>query len=330
MFEVEPNLWLQAFATPWLTALLQAVSFLGYDWIYPLLVLLAGFGARLRPALGIMLALLLAGMATHAIKQACALPRPSDVDTRVLDKGRPHRPLVAHGGGETVFALPSPQARAAIRASGTGDYGFVSGHVAAATAGWFGLLACFGIRRRAAWAGAAGWVLVMALSRMYLGRHFLGDVVGGLLVGLAAVAVATWLLPRESPDPHAQRRWAGLCALAVITTALVPVMPWIEAGSAGRLLGLVATLAMLASPWLPTPRPWPGGLRTLLRLLIAAALYAGVHAALAILHGGQHGWAETLAAHLVLAALSTALVLGGGAAFANRLDHLRTRAVPLR
>jgi len=72
-------------------------------------------------------------------------------------------------------------------------YSFPSGHTAAATV-LYGLLACFLVRRLRAWparalalAGAAAMVALVALSRLYLGVHFLSDV-------LAAVAEScAWL-----------------------------------------------------------------------------------------------------------------------------------------
>src|SRR5687767_15006173 len=68
------------------------------------------------------------------------------------------------------------------------DFGFPSGHVAT-TAAWALGLAW---SRRKSWqlGVAATWVALMALSRMYLERHFPADVLGGLVVGVAALALA--------------------------------------------------------------------------------------------------------------------------------------------
>ena len=75
MFETDFNLWLQAFASPWLTALMETVSFLGYEWFYIAATIFAAFALRLRPMLGVMLALLLAGVGTYAAKDGLQLPR---------------------------------------------------------------------------------------------------------------------------------------------------------------------------------------------------------------------------------------------------------------
>lgn len=68
---------------------------------------------------------------------------------------------------------------------------FPSGHTAnAATV--VVLLALLLRRRRVAVAGA-GYVVLMALSRTYLGAHWVTDTIGGALVG-AAMAVLVWVL----------------------------------------------------------------------------------------------------------------------------------------
>jgi len=56
------------------------------------------------------------------------------------------------------------------------------------------------------WILGAVWAILMAVSRTYLGAHWLSDTVGGLLLG-AAVAVIVWAplalrLVREGQQPH--------------------------------------------------------------------------------------------------------------------------------
>lgn len=81
--------------------------------------------------------------------------------------------------------------------AGATSHAFPSGH-ATSGAYLYGLIALLilwsGVPRVAAWA----WVLLLclvivaiALSRLVLGVHFASDVVGGLLSGLAALAVAS-------------------------------------------------------------------------------------------------------------------------------------------
>jgi undecaprenyl-diphosphatase len=73
-------------------------------------------------------------------------------------------------------------------------YSFPSGHTAAATV-FYGLLACYLLRRVQAWparaaivAGCCLMVGLVALSRMYLGVHYLSDVLAATAEGAAWLA----------------------------------------------------------------------------------------------------------------------------------------------
>jgi undecaprenyl-diphosphatase len=73
-------------------------------------------------------------------------------------------------------------------------YSFPSGHTAAATV-FYGLLACFLLRRVHAWPARAAiaaacclMVALVALSRMYLGVHYLSDVLAAAAEGAAWLA----------------------------------------------------------------------------------------------------------------------------------------------
>jgi undecaprenyl-diphosphatase len=82
-------------------------------------------------------------------------------------------------------------------------YSFPSGHTVAATL-FHGLLACYLARcvvhggwRAAVFAGAAAMVALVACSRMYLGVHYLSDVLAAMAEGVAWLAVcitgvSTW------------------------------------------------------------------------------------------------------------------------------------------
>ena len=88
------------------------------------------------------------------------------------------------------------------------DFGsFPSGHVANAAT----MAVTLAILLQRVWVRAAGaaYVVLMMLSRTYLGAHWLSDTVGGLLLG-AAVAVLLWA-PLAS---RLQREWSAAAAMA--------------------------------------------------------------------------------------------------------------------
>jgi len=80
-----------------------------------------------------------------------------------------------------------------------GLYGFVSSH----SANFFAAstLVTLITRRRFVAVALFGWTLVQCYSRMYLGVHYPGDILGGLVVGVL-VGWLVWLLMR-----WIQRRW---------------------------------------------------------------------------------------------------------------------------
>lgn len=205
MFQVEPILWLQAHATPLLTRLLSGVTLLGYAPAYGVAVLALAVFFRVRAALAVALAVLLGAGLAEGLKHVVAFPRPSDVDARVVvPEGAPVHVLpaaVQRGGGASFWSLPSRAAIAAVRSRPHPSLGFPSGHVASAlvfvlAAGYF----CR-FRRGVAVAAALVWPLLMALSRLYLGRHFLADVLAGAALGATAFATAALLLRRLRLPP---------------------------------------------------------------------------------------------------------------------------------
>lgn len=81
------------------------------------------------------------------------------------------------------------------------DTSFPSGHTAVATTVMLTLALL--LRRWYVWAAAVFWALLMAWSRTYLSAHWLTDVVGGLLEGIA-VACLVWVAVEALRDRRAR------------------------------------------------------------------------------------------------------------------------------
>lgn len=290
MFEPDANLWLQQFQWPGFVLLMNLISDLGRSWIFtPILVGLA-FGVRLRPALGVMLALALVGAVTDSVKTGLALPRPSEVDARVLEKGRLGEHVVVDGAAKRFWDLPEPEAIAAVRATGRHDYGFISGHVGTAAALAISLVLLMGARRRRWWLLALAWPFLMALSRMHLGRHFLADVIGGLIAGVIAAWLAwrilCWLDPSRQPVATRWRVAAGaVLAISVLSLAW-PVLNIYHAGSLGGILLCLAWVDARA-----VPDAALGPLRRIASAVVALAYVIGAGMGLDALYAAG-GWPE--------------------------------------
>jgi membrane-associated phospholipid phosphatase len=225
MFDVDPVLWLQSWASPALTAVMNGISTLGYTRAYVAIAALLAFGFRVRAAVPLLVLLALNGAFTDIAKTAASLERP-DADTRVQSL--------------SLWASELRHREADTPTEVEDSYGFPSGHVSTTTTFAVGLALLLGWRRRG-WTMAIVWIAAMAVSRMYLGRHFLGDVIGGVFVGLGTVAAAFAVLKlahlvRESRKHHP---WPAhrIMAIAIVFAggALLVGLP--DAGDAGRLLG---------------------------------------------------------------------------------------------
>ncbi len=221
-------LWLQQWASPTATEIMRAVSLLGYVPSCLAIAIVCGLGGRLRLGVTLILAIVFADAMTAAAKNAFASPRPHAVDARV----------------QTLSAFESglPPVAAATSAPAD-DFGFPSGHVAT-TAAWALGLAW---SRRKSWplGVAATWVALMALSRMYLGRHFPADVLGGLVVGVVALALARLELSPASAGMSTLTKTALAVSLIVAVALAALSGAGLGAHDAGRFCGLVGATLLL-------------------------------------------------------------------------------------
>jgi membrane-associated phospholipid phosphatase len=137
---------------------------------------------------------------------------------------------------------------ASLRLSDAVGFSTPSGH-AQTSAALFGYLAWFlaGRRRRVLWIVVWGLLIILvALSRVYLGVHYPGDVLWGIAMGLAVLALYTWLKPVLLP--RLKQLSLGIhVLLALIVAALIPA---VEALLLGIPLGSSRTFgALYAEAW---------------------------------------------------------------------------------
>ncbi len=271
MFQVEPVLWLQSLESPGLTWLMSTISLLGYTPVYATILIVLIFGVRLKQSLFVFLTILICGLLTDGLKRGLMFPRPSDVDNRVIEPGYERPPLLVDGGGAKSFwTLPSSEAMEAAKIQTDWSYGLPSGHVALAAAFFFGL--AFFFRSRGVLMFSFFWVFLMALSRMYLGRHFIADVLGGMVVGIFAVAIAAFIVrPLNSENSKgssasALLRWT---LFGITLVVLAPFIDLLDKEDIGRLLGLLVTYALLLRTGLPSDKGnvWKRSARVLLAVL---------------------------------------------------------------
>jgi undecaprenyl-diphosphatase len=175
--DLRVSLWLQSWRTPWLDAVMTGISAIGYrPWALPLVALTTAvlYITGRRKQSGLLLAVLLTTtVAVTVISNVVARPRPPDDLLQVFRY--------------------------------TGAFSFPSSHVMHATV-FLGTLTFTvagswkpGLARRLVLASLVLALAAMGASRLYLGAHWLSDVVGGYAFGavLLAAAIGLW------------RRWMG-------------------------------------------------------------------------------------------------------------------------
>lgn len=81
---------------------------------------------------------------------------------------------------------------------GGGMYGFVSSH--AANSFGLALLTSLLFRNKIYTVFVFIWALLVALSRVYLGVHYPGDILGGAIVGVFSALLVYWLLKKIRPQ----------------------------------------------------------------------------------------------------------------------------------
>jgi membrane-associated phospholipid phosphatase len=152
---------LQDFASPFMDSLMLWITRLGSEQVYIalLLVVFLGIDARVGRRLGIFL--LISFYLNQQLKLLMNTPRPFILE-----------PTIARN-------------QAAIDSAGGGA--FPSGHAQGATTFWG--LAAFYFRKRWLWWLTAVVILLMSVSRLYLGVHWLIDVFGGIIIGIAIIGL---------------------------------------------------------------------------------------------------------------------------------------------
>lgn len=273
MFQTEIHRWLQSFSAPLFEHIMRALSILGEEEFLAFVMLAVIFGVERKRGFFLTQVLLWTAIVTSILKNAFALPRPVDVDALVRDiTGERDVPTPYTGRGAAGFLeLLPPDVVAYFRSMPHISFGFPSGHCSTTVA----VSGSAAILWRRPWIlfSAGSLVVLMPLSRMYLGRHFLADVLGGVALGLLAVFVVV-MIQRDAPTarPIGFLRVLNTIALFALPALCIVVFPGAAADEAAMLLGV-----NLGQAWservLPEPARVAGRWTRVLHVALAMATF---------------------------------------------------------
>lgn len=319
MFQTGLHIALQAHASEALTWLMLQVTALGYHQVIILLVIAVLFGVSLRQGFLLFQIIFWTAVVSHAAKEYFALPRPFFADSRVacLETDWNTAGAFRAMAGREFLDLPPAGVIDAYRLKEL-SYGFPSGHTSGAFAVWGGL-ALVTRRRTLAWL-APFMIALIAFSRLYLGVHFLADILGGAFLGGGMLLLA-WLLWRD--DGRREELFAALRGPFVASLPRVLYLAFLfglplllvlfslaSATFAGFCLGLNAAFALAQRQGLPEEAA-PLPLR-LARVLGGVVLFWGLARTLRHLASLLPAWSASHLGRFLVSGLGTFLCLWVG------------------
>jgi membrane-associated phospholipid phosphatase len=281
MFQTELIFFLQSFETKFLNYFFQFWTQIGFSRWTLLMMFCVLFGISFRYGFIVMQAMLLNGLTSLWLKEVFALPRPVHVDLNVklVGENAPNLTPFEGQGAKSFFSRLPQDMVASLRADPPSSWGFPSGHTSNAMTlgGLFFLIA------KKPWVKivSVAIMVLVPLSRMYLGRHFLADVLGGYVIGLAFVFLFykgviknSWLFSFLARKPQ-QLHWNIKVVLFFFYMCIVPflflLLPKINLEVVAAFLGLNIGFLLVWNRGIPDDKGTI--LQRAARVLIALVVY---------------------------------------------------------
>lgn len=184
MFQTDLHIWLQQWDNEWIVQFFKMITRLGYVEFFMVSLIVIIFGVHFRKGFILLLIVMWTAAVTLVLKDTFDLPRPYMVerDVMIFDEEVNTDMALLDDADATYFFELLPQATMDYFDNQPIPYGFPSGHTSIAVAFWGALILLF--RRRWLSILCVSLIFLIPFSRIYLGVHFIADVVGGYFVGV--------------------------------------------------------------------------------------------------------------------------------------------------
>ena len=147
---------------------------------------------------------------------------------------------------KTFFEGFSEEVLQEIRKKEAGRYGFPSGHTSLITAIFLSCALFF--RKKWLWYLTPVLIFLTMVSRMYLGRHYLADVLGGLVLGLS-VTLGIYFISKLGNQNTSQKLNLKEKILLLTPLLLLPFYKIFPAFQTGSFIGLNLSALLIISVW---------------------------------------------------------------------------------
>lgn len=189
MFTTAANHFFQSFDNEPLFWFMSLISALGVSYSIIFQALLIVFGIEFRRGWLIFNFVAWTAIFTLFLKNFIDYPRPLAVDSSLraayMNKNTED---LSNLQPEEWFDTFTPKLLEKTRVDDLPRYGFPSGHTSMQISLWLGMALLFRQRKWLWWAGGF-MVAATMVSRLYLAHHYLGDVIGGFILGTTLTLV---------------------------------------------------------------------------------------------------------------------------------------------
>lgn len=261
MFQTEIVIFLQSFASDFLTSFFSFFTEIGRNTYTLPLMLIILFGVSFRAGFILVHVVAWNGLITFYLKEYFSLPRPANVDLNVklLGKSYPNSTLFESMGAKSFFSGLPKHVVEYIRSHPIDSWGFPSGHTSQAMTLWGSIFVFF--KTTFIKIIAVVMIIFIPLSRMYLGQHFLADILGGFLIGsMMALAFYNLVIRNDKLkvfffEKLGKMRFDLVSFLVLIYFLIVPflalLVPNIDPKNVAYFLGLNLGFLLIRSRGIP-------------------------------------------------------------------------------